>query len=210
MGRSRRCGGRTLVSGGPGGELPRRPIEASTRSPPPSESAGVGGRRTPRSQPSRSRRRRTNTRRPEPTSRRSSPVFVDPLIVITANSFIDGVERRPLPGSHRRHGSSRPYRLAVITITPRLELFGTALVGDRVKRPDSDLRVERDVNVPNVTGIRVLVPKPNVTPTMRLWNVPEIGQYGDDLSAQKRSPSHLPQEVGKLLLVGLWGDVDPP
>jgi hypothetical protein len=137
-------------------------------------------------------------------------VFVDPLIVITANSFIDGVERRPLPGSHRRHGSSRPYRLAVITITPRLELFGTALVGDRVKRPDSDLRVERDVNVPNVTGIRVLVPKPNVTPTMRLWNVPEIGQYGDDLSAQKRSPSHLPQEVGKLLLVGLWGDVDPP
>ena len=31
---------------------------------------------------------------------------------------MDGVERRPLPGSHRRHGSSRRYRLAVITITP--------------------------------------------------------------------------------------------
>ena len=40
------------------------------------------------------------------------------LIVITANSFIDGVERRPLPGSHRRHGSSRRYGLAVITMTP--------------------------------------------------------------------------------------------
>jgi len=29
------------------------------------------------------------------------------LIVITANSFIDGVERRRFSGSHHRHGSSR-------------------------------------------------------------------------------------------------------
>ncbi len=29
------------------------------------------------------------------------------LIVITANSFMHGVEKRPLPASHRRHGSSR-------------------------------------------------------------------------------------------------------
>jgi hypothetical protein len=40
-----------------------------------------------------------------------------PLIVITANSFIDGVERRRFSGSHHRHGSSRRYRLAVITIS---------------------------------------------------------------------------------------------
>jgi len=38
-----------------------------------------------------------------------------PLIVITANSFTDGVERRRFSGSHHRHGSSRRQRLAVIT-----------------------------------------------------------------------------------------------
>jgi hypothetical protein len=47
--------------------------------------------------------------------------YVGGLMVITANSFIDGVERRPLPGSHRRHGSSRRYRLAVITISTRTD-----------------------------------------------------------------------------------------
>ena len=58
-------------------------------------------------------------RRPRASDGRARvpPVGDGGLIVITANSFIDGVEGRPLPGSHRRHGSSRRYRLAVITMS---------------------------------------------------------------------------------------------
>ncbi len=38
------------------------------------------------------------------------------LIVITANSVIDGVERRRVRGSHHRHGRSRRDRLTVISM----------------------------------------------------------------------------------------------
>jgi hypothetical protein len=48
-------------------------------------------------------------------------------------------------------------------LTPRLEVVGSTLVGDRVKRPDSDLRMERNVDVSNLSGVLVLVAEADVT-----------------------------------------------
>ena len=116
----------------------RSPVEGSLRSPsqdsgasPWSSVAGgeAGGCRRRGASRCRSLRSslRSVRRPPSPLRETGSPVLplvslagitAARLIVITANSFIDGVERRPLPGSHRRHGSSRPYRLAVITMSP--------------------------------------------------------------------------------------------
>jgi len=53
--------------------------------------------------------------------------------------------------------------MCVDPLTPRLEVVGSTLVGDRVKRPDADLRVERNVDVSNFPGVLVLVAKTDVT-----------------------------------------------
>jgi hypothetical protein len=59
-----------------------------------------------------------------------------------------------------------------------------------------------------LTGVLVLVAEVNVTPAMRLRDVPEIGQYGDDLLTRKRLPNHLPQEVGEFLVLGVGVNTD--
>jgi hypothetical protein len=73
--------------------------------------------------------------------------------------------QRPQGRSPSKIAASRTDRLGVLVdpLTPRVEIFGTALVGDRSKRSDADLRVERYVDVSNLSGIRVLVAEPNVT-----------------------------------------------
>jgi len=48
--------------------------------------------------------------------------------------------------------------------TPRVETLGTALIGDRSKCSDTDLRVEWYVDVSNLSDVRVLVTEPNVAP----------------------------------------------
>jgi len=67
----------------------------------------------------------------------------DGLIVITANSFIDGVERRRFSGPNHGCGSSRRYRLAVISISAATS---QVLVGTGV-RPRTDLAEDAGIEL---------------------------------------------------------------
>jgi hypothetical protein len=51
-------------------------------------------------------------------------------------------------------------------LAPRLEVFGSTLVGDRVKRTDPNLGVKRDIDISNLAGILILVAKTDVTTTV--------------------------------------------
>jgi hypothetical protein len=65
--------------------------------------------------PAPSLRQRGATRHGQPAAK---PPVTAPLIVITANSFRGGVEGRWFSRPQCRYGSSRRYRLAVITMSP--------------------------------------------------------------------------------------------
>jgi len=74
--------------------------------------------------------------------------------------------------------------------TPLVEVVGTALVRDGPNCPDFEFVVHWNVNEVHLTSIGVLVSESDVAPGSADWDVPEIGQDGNDLTSRKRRPDH--------------------
>ena len=64
---------------------------------------------------------------------------------------------------------------------PRVEVFGPALLRDRLKRPDLHATVQRDRDSPGFASVGIGVLQDRVAPALAILSVVEGGQDADDL-----------------------------